>query len=200
MIIGVDVDSILANFMKTFLRYANEKHGSNITCDDIVNWDWNPEDFNLWAEIEEISKDIDLMSNVEVIPNSQLLNYFWFRHYIKIVTSRLPDAHRVTRYWLDRYFDYDAIVWTHGSKKTAEEIQVDILIDDSTKNIMEFMDSGGWRGIMLEWAWNKNDRDNIQKYIDNGSVTIHKDWNGIIRRLRELEMERREDRVGRRKW
>jgi len=197
MKIGVDVDSILADFIPTFLEYVNDKHDTNIKYEDINHWDWLPCDLvDFWDEIENISKLKSWMISVQPIKGSIFnMKKLSLDHYIKIVSSRYHTAIPTTIEWLYKWdYPFDEYIPTiFGVKKTQDVIDCDILIDDRTKNIIDYLNSDHSRGIgiILDHPWNR-DHDKIREFIDNEIIYICYDWYEIYDIIQSISRGRRD--------
>ena len=182
MIIGIDVDGVLAAFVSSLVKRINKKHGVDLKKSDINYWNYNENGISTVDEIIEASRDQEFIWSIKPVETSYMMNLLYDRHFIKIVTSRLPAAKKITYIWLTKYFQFDEVVWTHGKEKTKDYIEVDILIDDHIENLKKFIDTGGWCGILYDQPWNQ-DRTEIQEHIEQGNIYICKNWHEINHKI-----------------
>lgn len=181
MIIGIDVDGVLADLVSPLVKRINKKYDVDLKTIHINRWDWEENGINIYEEIVDCSKDQKFMWRIKPVKTSHMMNLLFDRHFIKIVTSRFPPAKKVTYIWLTKYFTFDEVVWTHGKEKTNDYIQVNILIDDHITNLKNFIDTADKNvlcGILYDQPWNQ-DRDEIQEYIDKDDIFVCKNWHEV---------------------
>jgi len=181
MIIGIDVDGVLADLIPAILKRTNKKYGKDMKKRDISYWDYNENGYSIFEEIKEASKDQDFIWAMKPIETSHMMNFLSDIHYIKIVTSRFPPAKKTTFIWLTKYFQFDEVVWTHGKQKTNDYIKVNILIDDYIGNLKKFIDTADSEvlcGILYDQPWS-GDRVEIKEYIDCDDIFVCKNWHEI---------------------
>lgn len=145
MRIGVDVDDVLANFIKKFRHMAHLKFGvdeSIVPCDwAFSNFNLKPEQFGeLWKTIANTS---DFWLYLEVKDGCKLLQEAERRHEIFFISSRVPSIglsiKDQTAIWLDEMFDiyHPTVIITREKGPLAAALKLEAFIDDRDKNCIE---------------------------------------------------------------
>ena len=147
MRIGIDCDGVLRDFisdLKVSIKETHPQYANKIKTPETWNWeDWLP----FWTE-EESEKYIfednyldffgaeasPIISSIEDWPILKK----WaeeYGHKLILVSAQRPHCEEPTMEWLQRWgFMFDEYIFTHDKWKA----DVDVLIDDSPKNLREF--------------------------------------------------------------
>lgn len=166
MIIGVDCDSVLNNLTERVLEVYNADNDDNLTLDDIT--DYYMENF-VKPECREgfykIFFDKRVWKGIKVIDNCvEVLEKYHNRgDTIYIVTATDPSNMSKKGAWLGRILPFldirKRLICIH--KKQLLSGNIDVLIDDSLKNLI----GGGYKKIVLDYAWNRNVNDKEHELI-----------------------------------
>jgi hypothetical protein len=159
----LDMDGVLADFD----RFAIEKLGKK--------FDTFPDSASAWAamkEYEDVYFHLEPMIDASNLVNGiySLQNNFKFR--IAVLTAipkigRIPNARQDKIYWLSRHFPAllgDFNIGPHAEHKQYHCRALDVLIDDSEKNIPQWESKGGY-GILHTTAEDSLSR--LQIYLEN---------------------------------
>jgi len=159
--IGIDVDGVLARTVPSVLDRMREKYGSHdARKEDITQW-------NSSVEIDgeeiyigpEIVEGHGVKEHVRSIKPKQgaregLEGLRRMGYELVIVTNRPSDEETVrwSRAWLkDNSLPYDEFHSTAETSKTS--VDVDVLIDDHDRNVLEFLEDGR-PAVLFDQPWN----------------------------------------------
>jgi 5'(3')-deoxyribonucleotidase len=165
MRIGIDCDGVLRDFigdLKDNIKENFPEHADKIKTPETWNWeDWLP----FWTEEESekyIFEDNYLdFFGVDANPISSSLEDWpklkeWAKEYgheLILVSAQRPQTKEPTEHWLQRWgFIFDEIIFTHDKWKA----DVDVLVDDSPKNMNNFAKKSINNGhpICYKQTWN----------------------------------------------
>lgn len=157
--IGIDIDNVISNFdeelLKEFLNYDKELRNTGIVdknADYITKgmFDWSKEEIDdfYYNNIERIAKNLKVIDKAqEYIKKLKEDGYV-----IYIISGRengeYSNAYQMTVDWLENNkIEYDKLILTnsqdHSEKaKVCIENDVSIMIDDSTKTLLECNNTG----------------------------------------------------------
>lgn len=173
--IAWDVDDVLNNLMQSWLIDYSEKNNCKVSYENIIT---NPPNQILGIELEKYLDSLDEFrlnpKALDMLPNAKILNWLNNKghlfHHIALSTTSAKTA-RNGAFWVMKHF----YKWIHSynivpsyrkddefSKlnKTKKDFlnkvkYVDVLIDDSEKNIKDAQDLG-IKGFLVSRPWNKN--------------------------------------------
>lgn len=132
--IALDVDGVLADTMRLWIRLWNRRSGMKIGYEDLVEWDFWRRLGLTSGEFMELMRDAWRMWR-ELPPTEPNLSEKVARlrtlGRVDIVTARPRDAERYTLLWLEAHrIPFDDIVWMRSSRVKAS-LDYDVFIDDS---------------------------------------------------------------------
>jgi len=166
MIIGVDIDNVIAETEKELRRVIFEKKGLSLTREDITSYSFENvagierEDLK---EIFEMFNEGGIFLDLEVMEGARetmsLLNE---KHRIVLVTSRPACVERHTRQWLEREgIPYDELHF--ATEKKANGIPFDLFFEDQDKFAIELAEEGAYV-LLFDAPWNRHvEHDNINR-------------------------------------
>ena len=162
MIIICDVDEVLADMMPQVIKEYNNLYGSDITIDDIVQWEL-PED------MKAIYKRKDFFWELEPVEGAiEGLNMLAKNHEIIIATSpsAIPSIAYEKLTWLHCFFPEFVNNAMIGGRK--ELLQGDVIIDDNADYLIN---SPCPTKICMDRPWNRHlqERDKID-ITSNGDI------------------------------
>jgi len=148
MIVGVDLDDVLFDFITRFTNLANGKYGKPAIGTEPVDWEWS--NFNLSKdELTDIWNDIHLTPNfwetisVEPDVNRGLVQALDALHTVYFPTARAHTVGRSTGKQsaraINKNFDiqYPAVFVSNEKAPMALALRYDYFIDDRPKNCVE---------------------------------------------------------------
>ena len=154
MRIGVDIDSVLAEAMPTFLASIKERHGLDLKIDDIKQWNMRWGDIDLYGEICFVLDQPELVANMPLMKGAkEAMEYMRRCHTVKLITSRAESRKSQTKEWALKHFGDIEVVHTNADKNGYN---VDLLIDDAPHHIEAFAKKQKW-AIVFDQPWNHNE-------------------------------------------
>lgn len=169
MIIGVDLDDVLADFFSVYLMFYNEKYETNFRKEDFVRWDF-PGICGITFEesIARLSEFVKTGSNKNIIPipNAQeMIARLAQQHTLHIITSRPLDIVEETAQWVERHFSKlfcdihfcsmdGGMVHFRSKSSVCQEIGAKLLIDDHPENAQSCAEDG-IQVYLFDQPWNQ---------------------------------------------
>lgn len=188
LVIGVDFDDVLKNFMKQFALYHNSNNGTDIKYDDVWTFELD-QVFGCSAAVMKESVFSFYRSpehaETEPIPGAvEAVRYLSKRFHLDVITSRPDFARASTNAWRERFVPtglrhlhftnwYVTSGETRRRLKSAvcAEIGAQILIEDVLHNAEEVAQSG-LPVLLPDRPWNR-DR------TPPGVIRVHS-WEEIV--------------------
>jgi uncharacterized HAD superfamily protein len=186
--IGIDIDDVIAYFMKHFIDYSNKKNGTSFKVDEISNYNlWeteiHPSKEHSVGEVLEFqnSTHFDNIGLVEGVKEAiEKLSKIYDIHF---VTSRPQQIKEKTDKFLNKHFPENNfnVIYSgeiHGGKSKSDicsDFEIPLMIEDNPFYALDCA-SKGVRVFLIDKPWNKNHEphDNIIKVND---------WNEILNHL-----------------
>jgi len=132
--ISLDVDGVLADTMRLWIRLWNRRSGRKLEYEDLVEWDFwrrlgiSGKEFmelmrmawRMWRELPPTEPDLaDKVARLRALGR------------VDLVTARPRDVEKYTLLWLEAHgITFDDIVWMRSSRMKAR-LDYDVFIDDS---------------------------------------------------------------------
>jgi uncharacterized HAD superfamily protein len=177
--IAVDVDDVLAANAAGFIKFSNERWGTNLTPDDYHEH---------WSEMWGIDHQEMLSRRAEIIKAKLFMSYDFLdeakpaltklaeNHRLVILTSRTADISDDTTAWIRAYFGdlFDDIhyagIWEKLNRseatvedvirvtkgQLAKQIGADYLIDDQPKHCIAAAEAGIKAILFGDYKWNRD--------------------------------------------
>jgi len=181
-VIAVDLDEVLGGFVPAFLRFLNEKHGSNWKESDFFSYRFSQvlgcSDAEAVKLVFEFFKTRHFLEDLRPIPDAfEVLSKHCSRFSFHVVTSRQREIEEETLEWLETYYAgiFDGIDFgnhwmkeaphpdfIHHSKKSKPEmcgaIGAKLLIDDSVSYCQKCAANGIECVLFGNYAWNQTSK------------------------------------------
>ena len=173
MKIGVDIDSVLCELTAPLMWRVNNKYGTNLTRDDIKEWNWkfdlNGYHIDGYSEIKEALDDYFFALNLPAIDGGkEMLDFREFLgDEILLITSRNKSRAPATKEWVKRNIGNYEIKFTEGDKNGYD---VDVLIDDAPHHTMDFAKKGKFT-ILFDQPWNQG--------VEHPNILRIKSWDDL---------------------
>lgn len=179
MLIGVDMDDVLVDFVSAYIKYHNESYNTNITKEEVYT-------YNLWEVFKEPKatsiKKLDDFYNTDYFKNIRPVigaidhvDRLKKNNEIIIITSRPIKIREETERWLNKYlsgkfsrlyFAYNHYIKEGEAGKKSEictSLGINILIEDSLEYATECA-LKNIRVMLFDRPWNKSkDLKNISR-------------------------------------
>ncbi len=180
MKIGVDIDNVISNFnevlLEEFLNHDKELRNNGIINNDVYitrgMFDWSKEELEEFYcnNIERIAKSLNVLENApEYIKKLKEEG-----NEIYIISGRdngeYPNPYKMTFDWLNKYnIIYDKLILTNAydsleKAKICLENKIDIMIDDSTRILLE-VNNSGITSLLMDTPYNR--KENYLKRVYN---------------------------------
>lgn len=166
MVILLDVDGVLADFVGDFLRVANRISGESYAPEDVKEWDLSvlyPEVFR--KQIFEAMNEEGFCRYLPKLPGSEEAVKM-LRELGKVYAVTAPWVSSKTwcwerTNWLMRHFDFAAEDVLHVTKKHL--IQGDVLIDDRDVNVAKWLLANPGIGILWDAPYNRASKAKVPR-------------------------------------
>lgn len=157
MRIAIDVDSVLADIIPPILEKLNKIYNKTLQPEDITRWDFPVNGKSIGFYIKSALADPAFVLNLPEIEDARsVMTSLYGKNTLILATGRPNYCKRSTLAWLDGRFLYHQIIFS--AEKTTQNLNCDLLIDDSLGYMKRFLDSGG-RGILIDKPWNQGELD-----------------------------------------
>ncbi len=155
MTILVDMDDVLEQLVEAMLRYVNERYGTSVRPEDVVQWDLTRAFPTLTREmVYSPEYDESFWSTVAPMPGADevLRRLMEEGHEIYVVTaSEYETLRQKMEDLLFRWFPY--LDWSHVIITSNKQlIRGDVLIDDGPHNLI----GGSYRKILFDRPHNRS--------------------------------------------
>ena len=190
MIIAIDLDEVLCDFISSMLFYYNEKYGTNYKKEDFFT-------YNFW-EVLGISqeKTIDIVhdfhkthhfEDIQPINGAiEAVSKLKKNHKLIVITSRQHSIENQTRKWIEKYFPntFDEIILANHFAKNGtskkkkyycDKFKVDVLIEDNIHYANECI-SKHTKVFLFDYPWNRSN-------TLNKDVTRVYSWDELVNKL-----------------
>ncbi|AKM84464.1 TPA: hypothetical protein DHW58_00830 [Patescibacteria group bacterium] len=194
MKIAVDIDEVLGEWMREFLRWYNHEYGTNWRYADVTDYRWPVFTGDSSGKaIEDVYKfhKMDSFRHLPLVNGAEeAITELVKHHELYAVTGRQNVTREITHQWIQQNFpgvfkgielannypkDGSA---TLAKGKICEELGCEVLIDDDTRHVESLM-KHGIRVIVFNKPWNIYHRlpDSIMR-ADN--------WPEIVEHINQL--------------
>ncbi len=172
--IAIDIDEVLADQADAFVRFSNQRWGTNLHVDDYTeHWAelWNLNLEETLARRDELFDGKVYQTLAPIHAADEVLRRLSQRFELCIVTSRSSVLNTDTREWLKRHypgiFSDDVIhfsgIWdkvdhtTHAQTKAdiLKSLDADYLIDDQPKHCIGASEVGIKSILFGDYKWNR---------------------------------------------
>ena len=171
MIIGVDLDEVLAQFVDPLIDFYNKRYGTNIRKSDARTYDlWRT--FNVSREearnIVDVFYNSDEFRNLRPVEGSQDgVETLVQKYGLCVITSRPSRIEEETRKWIDKHFTgmFLGVYFSNHSSSDDQtrsksvicrELHVDLMIEDHLAYAQDVAKSGR-KVLLLDCPWNQTD-------------------------------------------
>lgn len=157
MRIAIDIDSTLHHYWDLFAQIARRRFGVTLPYDEQITWDIIPLRREQVAAIVAETHRPEHVLGAEPYEGAVETVAAWHAegHYIHITSHRSTDAYDATATWLERIgLPYHDLHCSWDKVTRCAELEIDVLIDDSPRNIMRAQEVGILPAT-IEHPWNR---------------------------------------------
>ena len=175
MIIAIDVDEVLANFLEQYLKFQEATYGRKISFDDVKTYYFRDIFFFFFKqEISEIYEfyDTPFFKHVRPLPDSIDVVKELKRqgHTLHVITARQHKIATQTKDWINTHFPnlFEDVIITNEAafgntnplKKVdvCKQLNAHVIIEDSHSNACDAAREH-ITAILINKPWNKNKED-----------------------------------------
>jgi uncharacterized HAD superfamily protein len=198
LVVGVDVDGVLADQITAVLPLIQERHDVVLTRSEITEWNLPIKESDIGQELERSMSSREFVLGMPVHEGAApMMRFLRETNRVIVVTARKGQALGWTTEWLFRnHLPFDELVGGVEAKKSA--CAADVLIDDYIGNVVEFLRNTSGLAVLVDQPWNR-DRSALFPFTSNGRVVVlprlsdlRSHWPPIAASCRELRVGRRE--------
>ncbi len=173
MIIGIDMDDVLVEYVKSFLEFYNERNKTNLSFEEFTNISNSIDKNNSFFRSDFFKKMELCRGSVKAIKMLAEKNNLF------IVTSRQIEWKDATEKFVKENFPdcFKGIFFagdihkSSGKKKADIYDGMDIIIEDNRSHALECA-KNGMKVFLFEKPWNKD--------IEHANITKVKKWDDIL--------------------
>ena len=164
LVVGVDVDGVLANQIEGVLPWLNAQQGVLLEYKDVTAWDLPVGSTDIKAAIVTSLEDEEYVLNMPVHANAaEAMRRMATANVVNVVTARGPQAAGWTQKWLERNGIVHDGLATFGDMEKSKH-GADVLIDDYVGNCLEFLvNTKSGYAILVDQPWNR-DRSPLERF------------------------------------
>jgi 5'(3')-deoxyribonucleotidase len=171
MRLAIDIDDVLADFQKEFLKFYNKKDGTKLHFDDVYTYDYTELTNKPWSYIKNLIFEFydsfefanlgmvkDSLSGVTKLGND---------HELYIITARPKSTEAVTVNWLDKKYGdifedvllIDKVNNPNVRKSDfCRDLKINAIVEDSPKEVQNYI-RGDVFIHLLDKPWNRSIKD-----------------------------------------
>ena len=173
LVIGIDVDGVLADQITDVLPIVKEKYDVTITYGDITDWRLPIKNSNIEVEILRAQQSRDYVVGMGVHQGARrLLTTIGKVHRIVIITARKGEAATVwTKEWLNgNGLPYHEVIASGEARKS--EHRTNVLIDDFVGNVAEFLENTQGVAVLVDQPWNRERQELEEAFANQGRLFV----------------------------
>lgn len=158
MIIGVDIDNVIADTEKELRRVLLETKGVSLNREDITNYSLRNItgiDGDTLAEILGMFNDGDVFTRLDVIDGAKdTMERLHIYHEVKLVTSRPERVRRQTEDWLAKNgIPFHDLIFSGESKVNG--VPYELFLEDQDNFACELAEAGTFV-LLFDAPWNRH--------------------------------------------
>ncbi len=145
MRIAIDIDSTLHHYWDLFALLARRRFGVTLPYDDQVTWEIvQLRREQVAALVSESHRPEHVLAATPYAGAIETVNAWYAAgHFIHITSHRASSAREATAAWLERIgLPFDDLHCSWDKIARCAEIEIDVLIDDSPRNILRAQEQG----------------------------------------------------------
>jgi uncharacterized HAD superfamily protein len=182
MVVGVDIDGVLADQITGVLPRIKRRWNVDLRYEDVTHFRLPIAETDIAVEIVEAMMDTTYLLAMPVHAGAaDFLTQIAQRHTVKLITARPEYALDATHEWLRRHrLRFDEIVLAKETLKSRHG--ADVLVDDYTGNIREFLSRSDGTAILLAQPWNQ-DFDGLMPWLGTPRLIVRQSLEEVGRTI-----------------
>jgi 5'(3')-deoxyribonucleotidase len=171
LVIGVDIDGVLADQITEILRRVARRYDIHLSYDDVTDWRMPIANTNIADLIVEAMVDPGYVLDMRMHDGAWPLVRELYRHgRLYVITARPDSAGPTTQQWLGaKRIPRDGVIHTTEGRKHLYSL--DVLVDDYLGNIEAFLEHSNGAAVLVDQPWNR-DRARFEHYVTNKRLAI----------------------------
>ncbi|MBI5229280.1 hypothetical protein HY991_04155 [Candidatus Micrarchaeota archaeon] len=173
MLIGMDLDEVLADFLSSVIKFHNTTYGTSLKREDFFSYNF----WEVWSGTrEEAIKKVYEFHKTHYFHEIQPVEgavegvrELKEEHELVVITSRQYGIEKETRVWVQKTFPdaFSGVYFTNdfskdglrskSKKDFCKELGIDLLVEDHLNYAKECV-ADGVRVLLLDCPWNKRER------------------------------------------
>jgi uncharacterized HAD superfamily protein len=181
MRIAIDIDSTLHHYWDLLALLARRRFGVTLAYEEQVTWDIGQLRQEQVAALVAESHRPEHVLSAEPYEGAVETVAGWHAagHFIHVTSHRPGEAHATTEAWLRRIgMPFHEVYCSWDKISRCAEIDIDVLIDDSPRNILRALEHG-IVAATIEHPWNR-------ELCREEGVICAGDWRQLSRQLSPL--------------
>lgn len=179
--LGFDIDGVIADFVKDFLRVVKNEYDLDLTEQNICYHDLYQVLGVNENEAYKLIKE-NLLKDLDMIPGAKktLKKLHADGHQIHLLTARPRDFMKTTKNWLKKKgIPYSSILYLNEGEKHLTKLSLDLVVEDNLKEAIRLL--GKVKHILIfDHPWNKS--YNVREYFKR----VYS-WNDILAEIKYIE-------------
>jgi len=195
MKIGIDIDEVVAEFVKQYLKVHNAKEGTELSSEDVYTYDlWDPLEITRERAIEitnEIYDHEDLLENLSVVEGAiEAINKLNESHELFFITARHARVGEKTKRFFKKHFPENDFKIIHtgdffkeqGKSKgeICQELGIEVLIEDNLEWATKYSKEN-IKIILLAKPWNKD-------FVEQENFLRIGSWGEILKEIENAKI------------
>lgn len=190
MIIGIDIDGVLADAGAGLVDFHNENYGTNLTFEDMKDYDltkvWGGTQEEAIEKVNEFYKSEHFKRLKPIEGAKEAVQNLSKNHDLVVITSRHEGISKLTKEWLSEHFPQITEIrltneWKNFGKsseksKMCQQLLVEVMIEDS----LDYAKSCAFCGVktfLIDCPWNQTEEKLPERVIRVDS------WKEILKHL-----------------
>lgn len=178
MIIGIDMDDVLVEYVKSFLEFYNERNKTNLSYEEFINISSSVDKNNSFFRSDYFRK-MELCKGT-----AKAIKMLAEKNSLFIVTSRQIEWKDATEKFVEENFPgcFKGIFFAgdihkgFGKKKAEIYDGMDVIIEDNRGHALECAKTG-IKVFLFEKPWNKD--------VEHENIIKVKNWEDILNKIYE---------------
>lgn len=179
--IAVDIDGVLADHVTHILPVLKRDHGIDVSFSQVRTWDFPVGDTTFGKILKTAQRLPEFVLTTPIVPGARdAMEKLFATYYLAIVTARPPESTDATAKWLQAHsIPFDDFANLSEGTKHRTVIPCDLLIDDYTLNVLEYLRHSKGRAILFSRPWNA-DHSNLEQYVTSHRLRQAANWPELL--------------------
>ena len=194
MLIGVDLDEVLADLLSAFIRYHNDKYGTSLDREGFHSYDlwkaWGGTREDAVQKVKDFYKTKYFKNITPLSGSVRGIDILCKTNELIVITSRPSYVEEETKEWINYYFPdkfsdiyfvanpYQPGIYKRKKSDICRELGVDVFIEDCF-NYARDCANNGTHVFLFDSPWNRSGK------LPTGVVRV-KSWGEIVKRCQKM--------------